>query len=130
MELPSQLYEHWLSEREVLERFAVHQTTHLPISEDLINKMKAAQCFNKGFDTVEYLASALVDQAVHKLSDIPEDFDITQFEKEELQRLGMPSVMVMRHGSTHFAHIFSGNSYASAYYVYLWAEVLDAGMQR
>eukprot|EP01036_Dinobryon_divergens_P034296 gene34296-44299_t len=124
VELPSQLYEHWLSQEVVLKAHARHFATDEPIPDELLARMRKARKFNEGFSTVEYTASALVDTALHKAS--AKDIDIAQFEVEELQRLGMPEGIIMRHRPAHFQHLFSGGSYAAAYYVYLWAEVLDA----
>lgn len=129
VEFPSQLFEHWLSEPEVLLKHAKHVVTGDTIPTELIARMTAANNFNKGFDTVEYLSSALVDQALHSCTvdvlNAPE-FNVSDFEAKELACLGMPSAVVMRHRPGHFLHIFGGSSYAAAYYVYLWAEVLDA----
>mmetsp|Transcript_16615 Transcript_16615/g.15969 ORF Transcript_16615/g.15969 Transcript_16615/m.15969 type:complete len:733 (-) Transcript_16615:185-2383(-) len=127
VELPSQLFEHWLSQPEVLKKHACHETTGEPIPDELLARLMAAKSFNQGFETIEYTASALVDQALHKLTAQEiSTLDMTKFENEELARLGMPKGIVMRHRPAHFQHLFSGSSYASAYYVYLWAEVLDA----
>lgn len=126
VELPSQLFEHWLSQPEVLRRYACHHETGEPIPEQLVERLKAAQNFNNGFDTVEYLSSALVDQSLHQQGNVPETFSVSTFEDRALAKLGMPEGMVMRHRPTHFLHLFSCSSYAAAYYVYLWAEVLDA----
>lgn len=125
VELPSQLFEHWLSVPEVLKQHARHYETDEPIPDELLARLMAAKSFNMGFDTVEYTASALVDQALHNLKSV-EGLNLTEFENNELKRLGMPDSMVMRHRPAHFQHLFSGSSYAAAYYVYLWAEVLDA----
>ncbi|MEO8385712.1 MAG: M3 family metallopeptidase [Betaproteobacteria bacterium] len=125
VELPSQLFEHWLSEPEVLKRHARHVETGEPIPDELMARLKAARKFNQGFDTVEYTSSALVDLALHSQTAIA-DLDIAQFEKQELAKIGMPPQILMRHRLPHFGHLFSGSSYASQYYVYLWAEVLDA----
>lgn len=125
VELPSQLFEHWLSVPEVLKQHARHYETDEPIPDELLARLMAAKSFNMGFDTVEYTASALVDQALHNLKSV-EGLNLTEFESNELNRLGMPESMVMRHRPAHFSHLFSGSSYAAAYYVYLWAEVLDA----
>jgi peptidyl-dipeptidase Dcp len=101
--------------------------TNEPIPDDLLARLTAASKFNKGFDTIEYTACALVDQSIHKLSAREvASLDVTKFEHEELARLGMPEGIVLRHRLPHFQHLFSSSSYASAYYVYLWAEVLDA----
>src|SRR5712692_9633502 len=125
VELPSQLYEHWLQRPEILRRFAVHCDSGEPIPEDLLRRLLDARTFNQGFATVEYLASALVDLDVHLLPGA-EDFDIARFEQASLARIGMPAEIVMRHRPTHFAHVFAGNGYASAYYSYMWSEVMDA----
>src|SRR5437763_1428125 len=125
VELPSQLYEHWLERPEILERFAVHYRSGEPMPADLLRRMLAARTFNQGFATVEYVASALVDLDVH-LESATENFDVTAYEKAALERIGMPAEIVMRHRPPHFAHVFSGGGYASAYYSYMWSEVLDA----
>ena len=123
VELPSQLYEHWLATPEVLGRFARHATTGEPMPEALMARVKAAQTFNQGFATCEYVASALADLELHTITD-PKGLDIGRFEAELLARRGMPRGVVMRHRLPHFAHIFSGGGYASAYYSYMWSEVL------
>eukprot|EP01038_Epipyxis_sp_PR26KG_P011918 gene11918-15950_t len=125
VELPSQLYEHWLSQPVVLKAHARHYQTNEPIPDSILDKLTASKHFNQGFETIEYTASALVDVALHKRANV-DDLDINEFEKEELTRLGMPDGIVMRHRPAHFQHLFSGSGYASAYYVYLWAAVLDA----
>jgi peptidyl-dipeptidase Dcp len=125
VELPSQLYEHWLERPEILRRFAVHHETGKPMPEDLLRRVIAARTFNQGCATVEYVASALVDLDIH-LQPSADRFDITAFEQSALARIGMPAEIVMRHRPTHFAHVFSGGGYAAAYYSYMWSEVLDA----
>jgi len=125
VELPSQLFEHWAFEPEVLRRHAVHHETGKPIPEDLIERLKAARRFNQGFETVEYTASALLDMAIHAQPD-PSGVDITEFERSELQRIGMPREILPRHRLPHFGHLFASSGYAAGYYVYIWAEVLDA----
>jgi peptidyl-dipeptidase Dcp len=125
VELPSQLYEHWLERPEILQRFAVHARTGQPMPEALMRRVLAARTFNQGFATVEYVASALVDLDFHMQADA-EKFDVDAFESAALDRIGMPSEIVMRHRPTHFGHVFSGGGYASAYYSYMWSEVLDA----
>jgi peptidyl-dipeptidase Dcp len=124
VELPSQLYEHWLLRPEILRRFAVHCDTGAPIPEDLLRRLLDARTFNQGFMTVEYTASALVDLDLH-LQTSAEGFDIARFEQAALSRIGMPAEIVMRHRPTHFGHIFAGG-YAAAYYSYMWSEVMDA----
>ncbi|MFT7577033.1 MAG: peptidyl-dipeptidase Dcp [Alphaproteobacteria bacterium] len=125
VELPSQLYEHWLEQPELLRRFAIHHETGAPIPDALIEKIEAAGTFNQGFATVEYLASALVDMAYHG----PEyqiGRDPIEFEAETLANLGLPAEITMRHRSPHFLHIFAGDGYSAGYYSYMWSEVLDA----
>jgi peptidyl-dipeptidase Dcp len=125
VELPSQLYEHWAMEEGVLTEYARHCETNAPIPASLIERIRAAATFNKAYETVQYTSSALVDLAVHSLPDY-ENFDLVNFEADELARLGMPSGVTMMHRLPHFRHLFSGDSYAAGYYVYMWAEVLDA----
>jgi peptidyl-dipeptidase Dcp len=129
VELPSQLYEHWLERPEILGRFAVHCDTGEPIPPELLRRLIAARTFNQGFATVEYVASALVDLELHLRPAAGDDagpFDIGAFERAALGRIGMPDEIVMRHRPTHFQHVFAGDGYASAYYSYMWSEVLDA----
>jgi len=124
VEFPSQLYEHWIKEPEMLRRFALHYKTGEPMPEALIAKLTSARRFNQGWATVEYTASALVDLKLH-LDPSPADVDVVAFERQELARIGMPDAIAMRHRAPHFQHIFSGG-YSAAYYSYLWSEVLDA----
>ena len=127
VELPSQLFEHWLTVPEVLQRFAVHHETGKPIPQTLLNKMYAAEKHNKGFFNVEFTASALVDMAFHELSPLEANqIDPMSFQGKTLDRLGMPSSIVMRHATPNFAHIFAGDGYSAGYYSYLWSGVLDA----
>jgi peptidyl-dipeptidase Dcp len=125
VELPSQLYEHWLEVPEILERFAVHHRTGEPMPRALLDRLLAARNFNQGFATVEYLASAIVDLDLHLLPSA-DNLDPLAFERETLARIGMPDEIVMRHRTPHFTHVFSGDGYAAGYYSYLWSEVLDA----
>lgn len=124
VEFPSQLLEHWLSTPEVLQRFALHYETGEPIPQALVDRIERADNFNQGFQTTEYLSSALMDMKYH-LSDASE-IDPDKFEHETLTSLGMPDELVMRHRSPHFSHIFSGDSYSAGYYSYLWSDVLTA----
>lgn len=124
VELPSQIMENWALEPEVLRRHARHCETCEAIPDALIERIRAATHFNQGFSTVEYLASALVDLALHEAD--PAKLDPTAFEAGELARIGMPHAIRMRHRLPHFGHLFSGDAYSSRYYVYMWAEVLDA----
>lgn len=123
VELPSQLYEHWLTVPEVLEKFALHAKTGEAMPKALLEKVLKSQTFNAGFETVEYTSSALIDMAFH--SGGPVD-DPAQFERDELNKLGMPETIIMRHRPPHFTHVFSGDGYSAGYYSYMWSEVLDA----
>ncbi len=125
VELPSQLFEHWLEQPEVLKRHARHFRTGEPIPDSLVDKLHAARRFNQGFETVRYTASALVDMAAHALTDAQAP-DVSEFERAELQRIGLPPGIGVNHRLMHFQHLFSSAGYAAGYYVYLWAEVLDA----
>ena len=125
VELPSQLYEHWLLRPEVLRQFARHAQTNEPIPDALIDKVMAARTFNQGFATVEFCASAFVDLEMH-LEQGEGVSEPLAFERRVLETIGMPREIIMRHRSPHFSHIFSGEGYASGYYSYLWSEVLDA----
>jgi len=125
VELPSQLYEHWLEQPKVLRLFARHYQTGEPMPEQLLQRLVAARNFNQGFATVEYIASAVVDLDFHSQAS-PGELNSTDFETKALARIGMPDEIVMRHRPPHFAHIFSGGGYAAAYYSYMWSEVLDA----
>lgn len=125
VELPSQIFEHWAFEPEVLARHARHHATGEPIPAELVERLARARRFNQGFEAVEYTACALVDMALHARTD-PDGVDIDAFETEELARIGMPREIVMRHRLPHFGHLFASAGYAAGYYVYMWAEVLDA----
>ena len=124
VELPSQLFEHWASEPEVLKKHARHWRTGEPIPDALIERLARARRFGQGYETVRYTASALVDMAVHSLAEPPSD--ACAFEAETLERLGLPHGVGLNHRLVHFQHLFSSAAYAAGYYVYLWAEVLDA----
>ncbi len=123
VELPSQLYEHWLSEPQVLSKHALHAETGQPMPQELLEKLLAAENFDQGFATVEYMASALVDLDFH---DGPAPADPMAAQAATLERLGMPAAITMRHATPHFAHVFSGDGYSSGYYSYMWSEVMDA----
>ncbi|HXC56696.1 MAG TPA: M3 family metallopeptidase [Rhizomicrobium sp.] len=125
VELPSQIFEHWMDVPETLARFAVHAETGAAIPKALIDKLNAARNFNKGFATVEFLASAFVDLDYHAL-ETPGVLDTKAFQAAALEKIGLPKEIVMRHASPHFLHIFSGESYSAGYYSYMWSEVLDA----
>ncbi|MDA7964096.1 M3 family metallopeptidase [Ruegeria sp.] len=123
VELPSQLYEHWLEVPEVLAEFATHADTGAPMPQEMLEKVLKAANFDQGFQTVEYVASALVDLAFHD-GDAPVDPMAKQ--AEVLADLGMPAAIGMRHATPHFAHVFAGDGYSSGYYSYMWSEVMDA----
>lgn len=125
VELPSQLFEHWLLRPEVLRRFARHARTGEPLPEALLERVRAARRFNQGFNTVEYCASAYVDLDLHSAPPA-EAADPMAFERAVLARIGKPNAIPMRHRGPHFSHVFSGEGYAAGYYSYLWSEVLDA----
>jgi peptidyl-dipeptidase Dcp len=128
VELPSQLYEHWLEEKEVLTRFARHYQTGEPLPPPLLEKLLAARNFGQGFATVEFLASAFVDMDFHALEDghALVAIDPVALQAASLARIGMPDEIAMRHASPHFSHVFSGEGYSAGYYSYMWSEVLDA----
>jgi peptidyl-dipeptidase Dcp len=124
VELPSQILEHWLSTPEVLSRFAVHFQTGQPIPPELVAKIERSRTFNQGFDTVEYVASALVDMKLHLAGPTPIDPDA--FERDTLKAIGMPDEIVMRHRTPQFGHIFASEGYSAGYYSYLWSDTLTA----
>ncbi|MGX9355529.1 M3 family metallopeptidase [Roseobacteraceae bacterium S113] len=123
VELPSQLYEHWLEVPEVLERFATHAETGAAMPKEMLDKVLKAATFDMGFQTVEYVASALVDLAFHEGDPAA---DPMAKQAEVLSGLGMPHAIGMRHATPHFAHVFAGDGYSSGYYSYMWSEVMDA----
>ena len=126
VEFPSQLLEHWLPTKEILERYAVHHETGEPIPAELVAKVERAKNFNQGFATVEYLAGALVDMKLHLAAAPDKRIDADRFERETLAALGMPREIVMRHRTPQFGHIFSGDGYSAGYYSYLWSDTLTA----
>ena len=123
VELPSQLYEHWLEVPAVLSEFAVHAETGAPMPQDMLDRMLNAATYDMGFQTVEYIASALVDLEFHAG---PPPADPMQRQAEILGDLGLPHAIGMRHATPHFAHVFAGDGYSSGYYSYMWSEVMDA----
>ncbi len=124
VEYPSQVNEHWVLTRPVLDRFARHYKTGAAMPPALLDKIKSSEKFNQGFTVVEYLSSAIVDMDLHLRADGAIDPDA--FEREDLQRIGMPREIVMRHRLPHFSHLFSSDAYSAGYYSYLWSEVMDA----
>jgi peptidyl-dipeptidase Dcp len=125
VELPSQLYEHWQEQPQVLRQFATHYQTGEPLPDDLLKRFLAARKFNQGFATVEFVASALLDLEFHT-QPASASRDVRAFERKELEKIGMPAEISMRHRPQQFGHIFSGDHYASGYYSYMWSEVMDA----
>jgi len=125
VEFPSQIFEHWMSVPETLRTYARHYRTGEPLPEDLLRRLLAARNFNQGFATVEYTASALIDLDLHR-EGVSETFDPTRFERNFLDRMGVPREIGLRHRLAHFQHLFAGGGYAAGYYAYMWAEVLDA----
>ena len=123
VELPSQLYEHWLEVPSVLAEFATHTETGAPMPHEMLDKVLGAATFDMGFQTVEYVASALVDLAFH---DGPAPSDTMARQAEVLTEIGMPGAIRMRHATPQFAHVFAGDGYSSGYYSYMWSEVMDA----
>ena len=125
VELPSQLYEHWQEQPQVLRQFARHYQTGEPLPDDLLKRFLAARKFNQGFATVEFVSSALIDLEFHT-QPASASRDVRAFERQELEKIGMPAEISLRHRPQQFGHIFSGDHYASGYYSYMWSEVMDA----
>ncbi len=125
VEFPSQVHENWLLTPEILSNYALHYETGEPIPEELVAKIRNAGTFRQGFDTTEYLASALVDMMLHTVDDAS-DIDPDEFEREALEQIGMPDELPMRHRTPQFSHLFSGEGYAARYYAYLWSDTYGA----
>jgi peptidyl-dipeptidase Dcp len=125
VEFPSQVFERWFSEPEILSKFATHYKTGQPMPKELIDRILAARSFNQGWSTIEYLGSAIVDMEFHLQKD-PKSVNPQEFEKATLAKYGMPRDVIMRHRTTHFGHTFSGEGYAAGYYTYLWSDQLGA----
>jgi peptidyl-dipeptidase Dcp len=123
VEFPSQIFEHWLATPEVLNKFALHYKTNEPLPQSMVEKIEKAANFNEGFATVETISSSFVDMELHLTT---ETIDPDEFERVTLEKLNMPSEIVMRHRIPQFAHIFSSDGYAAGYYSYLWADVINA----
>jgi peptidyl-dipeptidase Dcp len=124
VEYPSQVNEHWVLTRPVLDKFARHYQTGEPMPQSLLDKIKAAEKFNQGFTVVEYLADAIVDMDIHTRPD--GEIDPDAFERQDLQRIGMPKEIVLRHRLPQFSHLFSSDNYSAGYYSYVWSAVMDA----
>ncbi|MDO9411772.1 MAG: M3 family metallopeptidase [Pseudolabrys sp.] len=125
VELPSQLYEHWLEVPEILQKYALHAKTGAPMPKAMFDKLLATRTYGQGFATIEYTSCALVDLDIHALPDA-DKLDVAKFERDTLAAMNMPAEIVMRHRLPHFQHLFSGGGYAAGYYSYMWSEVLDA----
>lgn len=125
VELPSQLFENWAQERDVLVRHARHVETGEPIPADLLDRLQAASRFNQAFTTLQYVAPALIDMALHSLTDNT-PVDIAAFQAAQMEKIGVSEDIGLRHHLPHFQHLFAGDGYAAGYYVYMWAEVLEA----
>ncbi|MBU7587917.1 MAG: M3 family peptidase, partial [Sphingopyxis terrae] len=124
VEYPSQVHEHWVLSRPIIDGFMRHYETGEPMPQALVDKIEAAATFNQGYATVSYLSSALVDMDLHTQATPPTDIDA--FERESLARYGMPREIVMRHRLPQFNHLFTSDAYSAGYYSYLWSEVMDA----
>ena len=124
VEYPSQVNENWLLTRDVLDRYAKHYQTGQPMPQALVDKIEKSSTFNQGFDTVEYLSSAIVDMELHD-RETPVT-DVAAFERDTLAKLGMPKEIVMRHRLPQFNHLFASDAYSAGYYSYLWSETMDA----
>jgi peptidyl-dipeptidase Dcp len=126
VEFPSQVNEMWMLWPEILANYAVHHETGEPMPAELVEKLHASAAFNEGFNTSEYLAAALLDQAWHRVTADDDIEDVAAFQAEALARVGLDVPAVPpRYASTYFAHTFSGG-YDAGYYSYIWSEVLDA----
>jgi peptidyl-dipeptidase Dcp len=125
VELPSQLYEHWQEQPQVLRQFARHYQTGEPLPDDLLKRFLTARKFNQGFATVEFVSSALIDLEFHT-QPASAITDVRAFERTELEKIGMPAEISLRHRPQQFGHVFSGDHYAAGYYSYMWSEVMDA----
>jgi len=124
VELPSQINEHWAIQPAVLKEYALHYQTGEPMPEELIERLVNSSHFNQGFMTVEFIAAALLDMEWHSAAE-EQEYDVNEFEKNALKKYGLIDEILPRYRSTYFSHIFNGG-YAVGYYVYLWAEILDA----
>ena len=124
VEVPSQVNEHWVLTREVLDRFARHYQTGQPMPQTLVDKVDRSRKFNQGYATVEYLAAAILDMELHTRPDGA--FDPAVFEREALARIGMPREIALRHRLPQFDHLFGSDGYSAGYYSYLWSDVMAA----
>lgn len=127
VELPSQIHEHWAVAPEMLKQYAHHWQTGEVIPDALIAKLQAAQHHNQGFTTGELAAASILDLEWGKLNlEEGDSIDVMEFERSVAQKLHMPEELQFRYRSPYFKHVFGSDGYASGYYTYLWAEVLDS----
>ena len=124
VEYPSQVNEHWLLTREVLDKYAKHYKTGQPMPQALVDRIRESEKFNQGYATVEYLAAAILDMELHTRPDGA--VDVTAFERDQLARIGMPREIALRHRLPHFDHLFGSDAYSAGYYSYLWSDVMAA----
>jgi peptidyl-dipeptidase Dcp len=124
VEYPSQVHEHWVLSRPVLDRFAKHYQTGKPMPQALVDKVEASSKFNQGYATVEYLTAAILDLELHTLPDGV--VDAKAFERDTLKKIGAPKEIALRHRLPQFNHLFTGDDYSAGYYSYLWSSVMDA----
>lgn len=124
VEFPSQVMEHWVLTRPVLDRFALHVDTGEPMPQALVDRIEASETFNQGYATTEYLSAALLDMMMHTRPD--GEIDAASFERDALAEIGMPDAIALRHRLPHFSHLFTSDAYSAGYYSYLWSEVMDA----
>ena len=125
VELPSQIMENWAMEPELLVIYAKHYQTGEAIPAALVKKLRDSRLFNQGFATVEYLAASILDMEWHKLSQPQPEVDVTRFESDAMAKIRLIPEIMPRYRTTYFSHIFNGG-YSAGYYVYIWAEQLDA----
>jgi peptidyl-dipeptidase Dcp len=126
VELPSQIFEHWMEDPQVLKRHARHWQTGEPMPDALMDRLERARRFGQAYETLRYCGSALVDLALHARTEGTAPVDVCAFEEQVLAEAGLPHGVGINHQLVHFQHLFSSAAYAAGYYVYLWAEVLDA----
>ena len=125
VELPSQIFENWAMEPQVLLKHARHCQSGEPLPQTLLDKLKRSRQFDQAWATVQYTGPALIDMALHALPN-GTPVDLVAFEAEQRKKLGIPSDIGERHHLSHFQHLFASSGYAAGYYVYMWAEVLEA----
>ena len=126
VELPSQIMENWAGEPEVIRMYAKHYKTGEVMPDSLIEKLENSALFNQGFNTTELIAASILDMKYHELTDINviNNLDVDEFERQQMNAIGLIREIQPRYRSTNFSHVFSGG-YSAGYYAYTWAEVLD-----